>query len=209
MSREWHTGTPASSDFPADLEAEAAATVTAIAGLRWRLRRPGTLKHPAVMHELRKLEKQIIAADQADDATPGKHRYSLAETPGRHDGGQISDAWGFDLKPDPLAATTPAQFIGALWQYKIWSGDPPWRKMAKQAGQRVVHSTMHAAMHADALPKLEVVKAIIIGCGGSEDDLRMFATAWRRLESARFAGPALGADFLAAPVATLDLVPSG
>ena len=204
MSREWHTGTPASPDFPADLEAEAAATVTAIAGLRWRLRRPGTLEHPAVMHELRKLEEQVIAASQAD-ATPGKHRYSLAEAPGRHDGGQISDACGFDLKPDPLAATTPAQFIRSLWQYKIWSGDPPWRKMAKQAGQRVVHSTMHA----DALPKLEVVKAIIIGCGGSEDDLRMFATAWRRLESARITGPALGADFLAAPVATFDLVPSG
>jgi hypothetical protein len=49
----------------------------------------------------------------------------------------------------------------------------------------------------------------IIGCGGSEDDLRMFATAWRRLESARITGPALGADFLAAPVATFDLVPSG
>jgi hypothetical protein len=71
-----------------------------------------------------------------------------------------------------------------------------------------VHSTMYAAMHADALPKLDVVKAIVIGCGGSEDDLRMFVTAWRRLESARIADTAIGADFLAAPVATLDLVPS-
>jgi hypothetical protein len=208
MSREWRTGGPASRDYPADLEAEAAATVTAIAGLRWRLRRPGTLEHPAVVHELRKLEEQIIAAGQAS-ATPGRHWSSLAEAPGRHDGGQISDACGFDLRPDPLTATTPTQFIRALWQYKIWSGDPSWRKMATQAGQRVVHSTMHAAMHADALPKLDVVKAIIIGCGGNEDDLRMFVTAWRRLEASRIADSALGAGFMAAPVATLDLVPSG
>jgi hypothetical protein len=35
------------------------------------------------------------------------------------------------------------------------------------------------------------------GCGGSEDDLRMFVTAWRRLESARVTGPTLGPGFLA------------
>jgi hypothetical protein len=144
MSRERRRGGPGSQDHQTDLEAEAAATVTAIA-----------------------------------------------------------------FKPDPLAVTTPRQFIGALWGYKTWSGDPSWRKMATQAGQRVVHSTMHAAMHGDVLPKLDVVKAIVIGCGGNEDDLRMFVTAWRRLESARIADTALGADFLAAPVATLSLVPSG
>jgi hypothetical protein len=67
---------------------------------------------------------------------------------------------------------------------------------------------MHAAMNGNTLPKLDVVKAIIIGCGGSEDDLRMFVTAWRRLESARITGPTLGPGFLAAPVATLELVPT-
>ena len=57
--------------------------------------------------------------------------------------------------------------------------------MAKRAGQAVVHSTMYAAMNGDTLPKLDVVKAIIVGCGGGEDDLSSFASAWRRIASGR------------------------
>jgi len=188
----------------ADTEAEATATATAIAGLRWRLRRQGTLEHPAVLRELRKLEEQVTAqlADQIG-RNPGRHRHSARS------GQQISDASGYDLKPDPLTAATTAQFIKTLWQYKVWSGDPSWRKMAAQAGQTVVHSTMHAAMHGDTLPKLDVVKAVITGCGGGEDDLRTFATAWRRIESGRTGTAWAGADFLPAPVPTLQLVPSG
>lgn len=205
MSRHRERGAPGSPDDQADPEAE--ATATAIAGLRFRLRRPGALEHPAVKRELRKLEEQVIAI-QAGRA-PGRHRSPLEEAVGRQIREQIGDVCGFDLKPDPLTATTSAQFIRALWQYKIWSGDPSWRKMAAQAGQKVVHSTMHAAMHAAALPKLDVVKAIIIGCGGGEDDLRLFVTAWRRIESARINETALGARFLSAPLAAFDLVPSG
>jgi hypothetical protein len=207
MSRERRRGGPGSQDHPADLEAEAAATVTAIAGLCCRLRRPGILQHPAVIQGLRRLDEQVIAGQVSEP--PGRHRSSSGQTPSYQNAGQISDVTGYDYKPDPLTATTPRQFIGALWGYKTWSGDPSWRKMATQAGQRVVHSTMHAAMHGDVLPKLDVVKAIIIGCGGNEDDLRLFVTAWRRLESARVADTALGADFQAAPVGTLSLVPSG
>jgi len=208
MSRERRRSGPSSQDRQTDLDAEATAIVIAIGGLCRRLRRPGILQHPAVVQGLRRLDEQVIAASEVSEAS-GRHRSSSGQTLGRQNAGQICDASGYDFKPDPLAATTPRQFIGALWGYKTWSGDPSWRKMATQAGQRVVHSTMHAAMHGDVLPKLEVVKAIIIGCGGNEDDLRLFVTAWRRLESARIADTALGADFLAAPVPTLSLVPSG
>ena len=209
MSRGQHTGRPARPDRPPDREAEAAAAVMAIAGLGHKLGTPGVLEHPAVRHELSKLEELITTRIQAASAYTGNHRHRQPQPPRRHDGGQIIDAFGFDLRPDPLAAANPGQFIGALWQFKVWSGDPSWRKMAARAEQRVVHSTMHAAMNGTTLPKLEVVKAIVIGCGGSDDDLRMFVTAWRRLESARITDTALGADFLAAPVATLSLVPSG
>jgi hypothetical protein len=196
-------------DYQGDIETEAAATVTAIAGLRRRLRRPEMLEHPAVLGELRKLEEQVTAqlADQAS-RSPGRHRSADAGTASRRADRQIGDANGFDLKPDPLAAATEAQFIRALWDYKAWSGDPSWRTMAARGGQRVVHSTMYGAMHGSALPKLEVVKAIISGCGGGEEDLRAFATAWRRIDSARSKSSLSGRGFLAAPVPAPQLVPS-
>jgi hypothetical protein len=55
--------------------------------------------------------------------------------------------------------------------------------MAALAGQAVVHSTMYAAMNGDALPKFEVVRAIIIGCGGGDDDLDSYTRAWRRIQT--------------------------
>jgi len=36
-------------------------------------------------------------------------------------------------------------------------------------------------MNGEVVPKFDVVKAIIIGCGGGEDDLSAFATAWRSI----------------------------
>jgi hypothetical protein len=179
-----------SSQTAVDVEASAAAT--AIAGLRWRLRRQEILEHPKVLGELQKLEAQL--ADQlAHFDPPGRHRSAASEAIGQ----QISDADGIDLRPDPLKATTPAEFIDALRQYKLWSGDPSWRMMAKRAGQAVVHSTMYAAMNGDSLPKLDVVKAIILGCGGGEDDLSSFASAWHRIASGRAGTP----SFMSAPVA--------
>jgi hypothetical protein len=192
-----------------DIESEAEATATAIAGLRRRLRRREVLEHPVVMGELRKLEEQVTAhlADQAG-SSPGRHRSADAGAANRRGDRQIGDANGFDLKPDPLAATTEAQFISALWDYKAWSGDPSWRAMAARAGQRVVHSTMYGAMHGSVLPKLDVVKAIISGCGGGEDDLRAFATAWRRIDSGRSKSSLSGRNFLPAPVPARELVRS-
>jgi hypothetical protein len=35
------------------------------------------------------------------------------------------DAEGYDLRPDPLAARTPAELIAALRLYRIWAGEPP------------------------------------------------------------------------------------
>jgi len=187
-------------------DAEAAATVFAIRGLRSRLKRHGNLTSPAVLRELRKLEEQIAAQLREDPPKPGRHRSRHSKAPAQ----QIADAAGFDLKPDPLAARTTEEFITTLKQYRAWNGDPPWRQMASQAGQAVVHSTMHAAMNGSALPKLEVVKAIVIGCGGDEEDVRAFVTARSRLDPGgtarrRPADP----DFLAAPVTPLSLVPAG
>jgi hypothetical protein len=209
MSGHRGPGTPRDRDQPAaDLAAETEATVTAIAGLRWRLRRPETLNDPAVLCELRKLEEQVTEQlDEQDRRNPGRHRSTAGGITGRRDGRQVADARGFDLKPDPLTASTPDEFIAALRRYREWSGHPSWRKMAAQAGQTVVHSTMWAAMNGSDLPSLEVVKAIVAGCGGGDTDLRAFATAWRRIRAGRAGSAGVRPDFLAAPVPALSLVP--
>lgn len=66
----------------ADTDADAAATTTVIAGLRNRLARTGTLDHPAVRCELRKLEELLlIELDQAGHK-PGRHRSPVGATVG-------------------------------------------------------------------------------------------------------------------------------
>ena len=174
-------------------EAEASATATVIAGLCWRLKRQENIKHPKILNELSKLIELLnVRLGQSEEGT-GRHRLS-ANLPMSQ---QIVDAEGFDLRPNPIAATTAAEYIEALRQYKAWSGDPSWRAMAKRAGQTVVHSTMYAAMNGSTLPKLDVVKAIIVGCGGGEEDLSAFATAWRRIATGgRNRRPSIDARFL-------------
>ena len=154
---------------------EAAATAAMISGLRKRLCDPRLLKDPLVVSELRKLDVQLDRQMSDSESRHGRHRSAT--------GPQVEDVSGYDLKPDPLSATTAAEFMATLRQYRSWNGDPSWRRMATRAGQVIVHSTMHTAMQGDTLPKLEVVKAIITGCEGSQEDMRSFVTAWRRLAS--------------------------
>jgi hypothetical protein len=165
-------------DPQAAIDEEAAATVTAIAGLRRRLRRQEILWHPQVRNALLILQEQVEEQlGDADQGGAGRHRSAVSKAAGR----LVSDAAGFDQKPDPLTATTPAEFVQQLWQFKYWSGDPSWRAMASNASQMVAHSTMYNAMNSDHLPKFDVMKAIIVGCGGDEEDLKVFASAWRRV----------------------------
>ena len=164
-------------DLQKATEATAIYTARIIAGLRWRLQHQEILEHPKVLSELGQLDQQITEQLATADRSPGRHRSPTGQIVSQQNG----DAPGFELKPNPATATTPAEFIDALWQYKAWWGNPSWRKMAEQAGQAVVHSTMYQAMKSDALPKWDVVKAIIMGCGGGEDDIRSFLSAWRRI----------------------------
>jgi hypothetical protein len=170
-------GVPDDRDPQAATDMAAAETATVIAGLAWRLRRPEVLEHPKVLAALRGLQHQVEEQLTYADANPGRHRSTLGGPTAQ----QVNDVSGFDQKPDPLTATTPAEFMHALWNYKFWSGDPSWRQMAKNANHVVVHSTMHSAMKGEALPKFEVMKAIIRGCGGGDEDLKAFASAWRRI----------------------------
>jgi hypothetical protein len=95
-----------------------------------------------------------------------------------------ADAAGFDLRPDPLQARTPGDFVEALRRYRAWAGDPSYRQMASRAGGTTAASTIWLALRSEDVPRLELVLAIIAGCGGGEDDQRRFATAWRTLRLA-------------------------
>jgi hypothetical protein len=160
---------------------------------------PGALSNPQVSTELQELYKQVMAEL---DQRRGRHRLSpgspaapvvvAAPVVPR----PVRDARGFDLKPNPLAASTSAELVVSLRRYREWSGDTPFRKMAAQARQKVSSSRMCTALRNDSLPTLKVVLAIVEGCGGSPDDQRAFATAWRRIK--RDAWPAADAPALRA-----------
>jgi hypothetical protein len=177
MASRHGRGVPDDRDPHAAIDMQATAVATAIAGVAWRLRHQEIFEHPKVLSALRSLQDQVEDQLGYADQSRGRHRCTVSSAASQ----QINDVSGLDQKPDPLTATTSAEFIEVLWKYKFWSGDPSWRDMAKRANQMVVHSTMHTAMKSDSLPRFIVMKAIIIGCGGGEEDLQAFATAWRRI----------------------------
>jgi hypothetical protein len=158
---------------------EAADRITRIlAGLRSQLlQTPEALEYPKVRIELQKLEGLVALQHAYADNTPGRHR-SVSDGAVSQ---QANDIPGNEPKPDPFTANTPSVFIEALWQYRAWSGNPSWRVMADQAEQVVAFSTMYNAMNGQALPKLHVVRAIIIGCRGDRNDVSSFVNAWRRI----------------------------
>ncbi len=205
MSRRTGRGTQNDNgDLMRDAEAEAAATTNAIAGLRNRLRRPDATVHPGVRGELLKLEEDLAALLEEPGRKPGRHRSQPGRAPARHETAQADGRLPPAAKPDPATASTPGELLTVLWDFKNWSPKTSWRKMAARAGQLVVHSTMYNQMHGDALPKLEVVRAVVIGCGGSAADVEAFTVAWSRI-SASTGGQAECRELLPAP---LQLVPS-
>jgi hypothetical protein len=93
---------------------------------------------------------------------------------------------GKDLRPDPRGARTAAELMEALRRFRQWSGNPPFRRMWRRADQRAAVSTMCTVLRGNTLPdRLDVIDAIVEGCGGTEEDRRRFATAWRELTLAR------------------------
>lgn len=93
---------------------------------------------------------------------------------------------GADLRPDPRGSRTPAELMEALRRFRQWAGNPPFRKMWNRSGRRAGVSTMCTVLSGNTLPdRLDIIDAIVEGCGGTEEDRRRFATAWRELTMAR------------------------
>lgn len=94
----------------------------------------------------------------------------------------VPDAPGAQFCPDPQSATTAEELTDALRSFWVWAGRPSYRAMARQCGNRYAASTLHGALRSSKLPSLDVLLAIVLGCGGGPGHRQAFATAWRQLQ---------------------------
>lgn len=72
--------------------------------------------------------------------------------------------------------------------FHVWAGEPSYREIAINAGRAVGASTLCEALDVNRparMPSLKVVTAFVHGCGGEEEDLVSWTTAWRRIRMAR------------------------
>ncbi|MBB4932876.1 hypothetical protein F4561_003696 [Lipingzhangella halophila] len=93
----------------------------------------------------------------------------------------IKDLKGYDNRPNPLAAATPEQFVARMRDFWAWSGEWSYRELEQFSGGRVSRSNFHATLTGSDLPKYMVLCAFISACGGDEDELQRWVTAWRQL----------------------------
>jgi hypothetical protein len=70
----------------------------------------------------------------------------------------------------------------SLLAFRVWSGNRSLRQISEQSGHRISPSGVHNVLNSSTLPdRLDVVEAVVLGCGGGEEDRAAFASAWRRL----------------------------
>jgi hypothetical protein len=127
----------------------------------------------------------IALSQRMPGVPPGQRPGSAPQRRGVRVPRPPADLPGYDLKPDPLAArSSAAALIQGLRDYRIWAGEVSFRAIAARSGQRASASAIctalgDAALGRDKLPRLQVVIALIEGCGGDEEDQAAWATAWR------------------------------
>lgn len=125
----------------------------------------------------------MAALTQARDELARARAREAARTERARARRAVPDAGGYDgLRPNPLSTGTPVELIGMLQEFRTWAGNPSYRDMALRSGRRVGASTMCTLLRGTELPdRLEVIDAIVEGCGGTDEDRQRFATAWRKL----------------------------
>jgi hypothetical protein len=92
------------------------------------------------------------------------------------------DSGPLDLRPDPLTAQTPIEFMQLLMAFRVWRGNRSLRQIADGSGNKISPSTVRNVLTRGQVPdRLDVLDAIVYGCGGTEEDRAEYAFAWRRL----------------------------
>ena len=81
-----------------------------------------------------------------------------------------------------------AELEEKLRMYWQWSGSPSTRKVAQSSDGAFCHTTMSKLLH-DGPKKpflsLDYLCGFIRGCGGDEEEVQRWATAWRRIHLSR------------------------
>lgn len=90
-----------------------------------------------------------------------------------------------------MAASLRLSAVPAPW--RVRPGTPPLVDLGVPDG-RLPRRPVNAAQGArnDTLPSYDVVRAQVQGSGGTDDDLRLYVTAWRKIkmtEESRLGGP--------------------
>jgi hypothetical protein len=128
---------------------------------------------------LEALETEVMLQKEALENEQKKLRRRAIEAPPLP---TFPDSGPLHLRPDPRAARTPHEFMQCLTAFRKWSGNRSLRQISEQSGHRISPSGVRNVLNSSDLPdRLEVVDAMVMGCGGSEGDRAAFASAWRRL----------------------------
>jgi hypothetical protein len=93
-----------------------------------------------------------------------------------------------DLKPNPLTATTREEFVQRMREFHVWAGEQSYREISRRSGGAIAASTLCEALNPNKpsrLPSMKVVEGFITGCGGGDDDLADWTTAWRLIKMAK------------------------
>lgn len=113
----------------------------------------------------------------------------------------IPDLDGHALKPDPLTATTFDELIELMREFRAWAGHPSSRDLASRSAGEFSHATISKLLSSQpgGKPplKLGYVRGFIHACGGDDEDLRRWVTAWRRIDQGKAAPHARHARVIA------------
>ena len=65
--------------------------------------------------------------------------------------------------------------------FRAYAGDLSFREMERRCGRLRSHSTLHRVLTGDRMPTQVEVKAVNLGCGGTEEDVSRYVSAWRQI----------------------------
>ena len=100
-----------------------------------------------------------------------------------------AEAADLSLRPDPDSISSVAELGRQLRLLRISVGSPPLRELEARSaasGEPLPRSTAANAESGRHLPRLEVIRAFVQACSGSDADLRRWQAAWQRLYIQRY-----------------------